>query len=834
MVKIITTTIICLLLYTKSSSQDTLVYGDNIWHEIATLGETHLYQFDAQGGDVIWIRMRDVTAVDAHIQIVDSFGLILEEDFDLGGLAEIQGFIVPDTATYFIRAFDHNHNDTGEYGLSLHKMNGPQYSTGLSCYANFTDSIRSSAAINVYHFYADAGDMLSAQMRALTSHLEPEFHLYDQEGIRLAKSRRKGRRAVILHTIADTGKYTLMLIDRGGNDSDQIGFSLLKLNRQECLLPLYCGETAQQELHHMVERMPFLLEMSTGEIGLLQMRSPNPSVEIAYEIYNSAGDLVESDDGSDKMIGTILNSTEDQSYLLLVFDKHGNDLGPLGIHYESITQNICAQHILCDEQNEFVHEIDAVAHLNTYRIHGVENEPFSFFIEEIDSKLEPQIRLCNDQGEIILEESSTKKILAEGLYPSTGFFYLLVGDRSGNDTGSYSLFSNSGMPEVSLPDSIFLPAEQACTTLIAESTHAIQSWDWSTGDQTPTLSICPDETVQVGLEVQFESGCIGQTETYLQLEEPVCDVIDFNQFEAGAIPEGLNIVTISSNNNDGPNLASIFNSSHPPQHSKDLGSPHEDFNGPGKGKGGEQGAEGENNFALDKILIVVDDNIDENGDGLIDNPRPDHNGGFLFFEFHEDVFLKSIDLLNITKNGGQLFFWNRSGKMLDKIDIIRKGSNSFQSINIQIDSVARMKIHMNGTGAVDNIAYCTSGNQSVSTFTKSLQPGPQIREHIALKKGKIAAAQNQHQIKQNKKNANFSIYPNPSTGDFNINFQNRFDNPLEITLHTLSGELLKRTTIEPGATLATIRMDKSLYGPGIYLVKLKSGLFEVTRRIILK
>ncbi len=841
MKKRLITTLLSFAFVISLYSQKQLNYGDNLMDEIAELGQVNTYTFSANGGDIIWLRMRDVQAVDAHFQLIDSLGLIIAEDYDIGGLAEISNFLIEDTATYWIRAFDHNHNELGEYGFSIHKVNAPAYSNPISCYTNISDEITQHAAINVYHFDGKAGDIISAQMRAKTTHLEPQFHIFNSKGDELFKSKRKGRLAIVNETLSSTDRYTVFVLDRGGNDADLIGFSMLTLNKQDCFQTLRCGNTAQSDFAHLVDRHPFLLNMAAGENGILQMRSPDPSIEISYEIYDETGSIIMDKSGSDKMIDAHIEAEQDQTLLILVFDKHGNDLGPYGVHYESITHNVCAQEILCSQENQFIHEIDAVSHLNTYRIHGMQGEPWSVVVEEMSPSLEPQIRLCDNSGKVILDEFHHKKVSIAGTFSKTGFYYLLVGDRSGNDTGQYSFVSTTQKPVVQLPDTVVLEIAQKCVTLNPESSHNIKSFGWSTGSQAPTLDICPEESLKVELKVEFESGCIDSVSSVLVISKPACDVINFNEFQNGEIPGStLGFVHIYSHNNDGPNLATIFNSSDPPEGHEYLGTPNEDFDGPGIGTGGSMGEEGENKLVHEKILIIADDAVDANGDGLIDHPVEDFNGGFVFFEFVQDVDLQSISLINIQENGGQVFLYGRDEKMIKKINIKRKGNNSFQSMQIDVESVAKMKIHMVGSGAIDDIAFCLSNESSSTETLVSIENESEkiqeesINKRIQNKESVDGTNQLHKPVESNQTPPRFSIFPNPSDQHFSIHFQNTLDENLEITLFNLVGEELRRVILAPGSDLTTINLNRSIHPAGLYLIELKTSTFRINRKLIVR
>src|SRR5690606_30503882 len=86
--------------------------------------------------------------------------------------------------------------------------------------------------------------------------------------------------------------------------------------------------------------------------------------------------------------------------------------------------------------------------------------------------------------------------------------------------------------------------------------------------------------------------------------------------------------------------AMIFNANAPTGADYDLGSPNEDFGGPGLGAGGGMGQPGQNSVPQGKILI-----ISENGNQS--NPNDYSNGGHFIFTFTEPTFVESIQMMDL-------------------------------------------------------------------------------------------------------------------------------------------------------------------------------------------
>ena len=87
----------------------------------------------------------------------------------------------------------------------------------------------------------------------------------------------------------------------------------------------------------------------------------------------------------------------------------------------------------------------------------------------------------------------------------------------------------------------------------------------------------------------------------------------------------------------------VFDSSNPSGGDFDLGSPNEDFSGPGIGDGGGLGESGENSLSHLNTLIISED---------ADSSDPDDNngGGTIIVTFDHDVRIDAVEILDIDNN----------------------------------------------------------------------------------------------------------------------------------------------------------------------------------------
>lgn len=185
-------------------------------------------------------------------------------------------------------------------------------------------------------------------------------------------------------------------------------------------------------------------------------------------------------------------------------------------------------------------------------------------------------------------------------------------------------------------------------------------------------------------------------------------VLDFELDASGsALPAGTIIddewaafgIDISTNNPD-QHPAMIFDSGNPTGYDRDLGSPNEDFGGPGRGSGGGEGDPGENRLPLGNVLILTED-MDQN------DPDDYYAGGKFIFTFDEPVSIHAVQILDVDLNesGGKIVAYDGSGNSLGTFSMQPYGSNSVQWVEIELDEISRLTVELPSSGALAAIAF---------------------------------------------------------------------------------------------------------------------------------
>jgi hypothetical protein len=193
-------------------------------------------------------------------------------------------------------------------------------------------------------------------------------------------------------------------------------------------------------------------------------------------------------------------------------------------------------------------------------------------------------------------------------------------------------------------------------------------------------------------------------------------VVDFEGLDAGCIVSSLS----SGNGITGPligtvsvvgvtpsllpaNTAIIFDTANPTGGDLDLGTPNENFGGPGIGTGGET----TNINPLGKALILAEDLVDTNPmDGKVDDPDDTFEKNATFSFDFTGVQGGVVDVLDMTvidvEAGESGAFIQVEGPALPvtQIPIPTTGDNGVATIVVNAPGVSKMIVNFNGSGAI--------------------------------------------------------------------------------------------------------------------------------------
>ncbi|MBN1825170.1 MAG: hypothetical protein JW958_02815 [Candidatus Eisenbacteria bacterium] len=205
---------------------------------------------------------------------------------------------------------------------------------------------------------------------------------------------------------------------------------------------------------------------------------------------------------------------------------------------------------------------------------------------------------------------------------------------------------------------------------------------------------------------------------------------DFNGVPAGTVVAGVlpgggtapgtafpDFTLSVTNNGSGPNSIVIFDSANPTGGDWDLGTPNEDFSGPGVGSGGESGMPGENSEPLGHLIVIAHDIVDGDMDGLVDQPNDEAGGGLIRFTFDVPTVVMWVKIVDIDATESIEFEAYNDGGLVGTTPTAALGNNSVQTVDLMgYGALTYIDAEFSGSGAIAEIEYRP---QTTSTEEKS-------------------------------------------------------------------------------------------------------------------
>ncbi len=181
-------------------------------------------------------------------------------------------------------------------------------------------------------------------------------------------------------------------------------------------------------------------------------------------------------------------------------------------------------------------------------------------------------------------------------------------------------------------------------------------------------------------------------------------------------------LTVSGHSNHGGRTGDviIFDSSNPSGGDFDLGTPNENYGGPGRGNGGTNPA-GRNDQALGNILILAERVTDNDGDGRVDNPDDDAAGGWMNFAFETPVSVSSVALVDLDDNANNDIILTYADGTVETFDCPQLGDNSAKVIDVaaalghEATNVVNLRITLSGSGGVSGFTICKNQGAGLDT-----------------------------------------------------------------------------------------------------------------------
>ena len=437
--------------------------------------EIDAWTFEAEAGDIVWIRMQEVDAqLEPRLRLYRPDGTLLATGASNDVTSDILDRTLPDPGTYTLLATDSGTDDVGAYCLHLVNISDSIDAMPLEEGPVQCDSLDSITAIDVWTFEAEAGEVVWIRMQELDALLEPRLRLYGPDGSLLATGADNNITSDILdRTLPDTGTYTLLASDSGTDDVGEYCLHLVNITDSIDAMPLEEGPVQCDALDSIAAIDVWTFEAEAGEVVWIRMQELDALLEPRLRLYGPDGSLLAT--GADNNITSdILDRTlpDAGTYTLLASDSGTDDIGDYCLHLVNISDSIDAMPL--EEGPVQCDSLDSIAAIDVWTFEAEAGDVVWIRMQELDAQLEPRLRLYRPNGTLLATGASndvTSDILDRTL-PDTGTYTLLASDSGTDDVGAYCLHL------VNISDSIdAMPLEEGpvqCDSL--DSITAIDVW----------------------------------------------------------------------------------------------------------------------------------------------------------------------------------------------------------------------------------------------------------------------------------------------------------------------------------------------------------------------
>jgi Tol biopolymer transport system component len=272
------------------------------------------------------------------------------------------------------------------------------------------------------------------------------------------------------------------------------------------------------------------------------------------------------------------------------------------------------------------------------------------------------------------------------------------------------------------------PTEEPTPTETATPEPTFTPTDEPTATQEPTATDTPEPTATPTIEPTSTPTTVTPDPTDPPEPTDVCSwVLDFetdalgHDLARGVIiddewaPFGIHITT----NDPTKHPAMIFDSAKPTGYDVDLGTPNQDFGGPGRGSGGGEGQPGENRWPLGNVLILTED-------GDPNDPDDYYAGGTFIFTFDAPAKLHTVQLVDIDTNETtvKISAYDQAGNKLGVFKAQPYGNNSVQVVPINLAGVSKLEVHLQSSGAIAALSFCDKKPTPGPTPKPTDEPAP--------------------------------------------------------------------------------------------------------------
>ncbi len=223
-----------------------LPVGSTIVTDLTTVGQFASFTLTADTSDVFYLRLgSNISSLDPYLRVYGNDGALICSVFSFGAVADAAPCLVPRAGRYTVLASSINTATTGDFGLSVQRINRPENARPLYFGRTRNGTLTMTASIQTFTFFAQAGSIVLLRMTSAVDAVDPYVQVFTREGTRICSAFSYSRVAEIGRCVLPTdGEYTVIATSVEGNSST---FTLALA----CISPTCGGVAAPREQRYV-------------------------------------------------------------------------------------------------------------------------------------------------------------------------------------------------------------------------------------------------------------------------------------------------------------------------------------------------------------------------------------------------------------------------------------------------------------------------------------------------------------------------------------------------------------------------------------------------------
>jgi YD repeat-containing protein len=412
----------------KPCAEQALGCGSIVDSAINGVLRSHVYSLAANAGDNFLIRLLQPdpsVLFRPRVDIYDPSGAQVQF-LNTTDIAR-QTFGIPADGAYTVIVTDsYDGAQSGNYTLSLLRLNRPCNVTTLSCGAPSPGNLARALDTGVYSYTAAGGESFSIRVLP-TSSEQPAIEVYDPQGNRAGQSVAGAFTAVDVVNPA-AGNYTIIAVDNSKTPGTGTFTLDLVRTKNACGQPVLAGQTVTGVVSAAAPLSAFTFSATQGDALSLRSASPTPGFSAQMEFYDPDGNRLDA-----SVFGLSRKAPVTGTYTVIVGASAPRTAGGYAFTWQPLNKPAATAALACGSTTG-----GALAGTNQFRYYTLAadaGDTIRLLFTKTSDNFSPQIELFDSTGARLAANSDvTQKVSAGGNY-----LVVVSPSTAGSESGSYTV-----------------------------------------------------------------------------------------------------------------------------------------------------------------------------------------------------------------------------------------------------------------------------------------------------------------------------------------------------------------------------------------------------------